>query len=425
MLTAPELDEFITQYSRRTIGDESNRYSRESWKKIKELYSLIDKIVSCGDDNEHILYFKLPRGTLQDYGDFEDYLACGEVENKEEFIELWKYDYPKEEKWYCMFTNHFKRDTNEFYALGFNNKIVIQNEEIYDTDYTSDIFNIINDLIIIVKDIINKMENDEYNSYIEETLDKRLRYGTITRKDYYKLFEDIRDEYLENLSQDEINKFEKYVKCQLNLPENPSIKWKPSFEIGRLEKVNAKDFYNCCLIGYNANKYDKHEGLTAKESYYKYADGRDEGLRDINENSYEEFMKWFHDEARGGGHPWEVCRGGNSTHISLYVGEDEKGFYYGISGKSYGRSIETIKFYNALKDANVPVYLCDAEELLNRVLEKDKIGIVPDYTITRYQESSFKNDKIIDFVHLDDEKEKEMIKLAKWEELEKVYLKLV
>ena len=61
---------------------------------------------------------------------------------------------------------------------------------------------------------------------IEETLDKRLRYGTITRKDYYKLFEDIRDEYLENLSQDEINKFEKYVKCQLNLPENPSIKWR-------------------------------------------------------------------------------------------------------------------------------------------------------------------------------------------------------
>ena len=406
MLAAPELDKYIEQYSRRNMGDESNRYTKESWEKLKELYKLIDKIVPCGNDNEHVLYFKLPRGTIQDYGDFEDYLACGEVENKKDFIELWKYDYPKEEKWYCMFTKHFTRNTNEFYALGFNNKIVIQNEEVYDSNYTDDISEIINELILIVKEIINKMEIGEYNSYIEENLDKRLRYGTITRKDYYNLFENIRDDYLENLSQDEINKFQKYVKRQMSLPENPNSKWKPSFEIGRLEKVNANDFYNCCLIGYNANKYDKHEGL-----------------RDINENSYEEFYKWFNNKERGGGHPWEVCRGGNSTHISLYIGKDERGFYFEISGKSYGRSIETIRFYNALKEANIPVYLCDAEELLNRVLEKDKIGIVPDYTITKYQESNFEDEKIIDFLHLDDEKEEEMIKLAEWKKLEKVYLK--
>ena len=30
MLIAPELDKYIEQYSRRNIGDESNRYSRES-----------------------------------------------------------------------------------------------------------------------------------------------------------------------------------------------------------------------------------------------------------------------------------------------------------------------------------------------------------------------------------------------------------
>lgn len=422
MLTAPELDKYILQYSRRNIGDESDRYSIKSWNKLRELYKLIDNIIPCGTDNEHVLYFKLPRGTIEDFGSFEEYLECGEVENKEEFIQLWQSEYPQNEKWYCMFTKHFTRKTNEFYALGFNNKIVIQNEEIYDSNYTDDISDIISELILIVNDSINTMKNGEYNSYVEENLDKRLRYGTITRKDYYNLFENIRDDYLENLSEDEINKFEKYAKCQTSLPENPKNKWKPSIEIGRLEKINANLFYNCCLIGYNANKYDKHEGLTAKEAYYKYADGRDEGLSDINENSYEEFNKWFHNESSSG-HPWEVCRGGNSTHISLYIGEDEKGFYFEISGKSYGRSIETIKFYNALKDANVPVYLCDAEELLNRVLEKDKIGIVPDYTITRYQESSFKNEKIIDFVHLDDEKEEEMIKLVKWQELDKVYLK--
>lgn len=110
----------------------------------------------------------------------------------------------------------------------------------------------------------------------------------------------------------------------------------------------------------------------------------------------------------------------NSIQFPFSLPSFEKGFYFEISGKSYGRSIETIRFYNALKEANIPVYLCDAKELLNRVLEKNKIGIVPDYTITKYQESNFEDEKIIDFVHLDDEKEEEMIKLAEWKKLEKV-----
>ena len=239
MLTAPEFDNFIAQYSGKNMGDESNRFTRSSWDKLKELYQLIDKIVPCGDDNDHILYFKLPRGTIDDYGDYEEYLNYGEVESREEFEELWKMDYPKEEKWYCMYTKHFTRTTNEFYALGFNNKIVIQNEEIYDSDYTFDISNIINELILIVKEIINKLGNNEYNSYIEENLDKRLRYGTITRKEYYSLFKDIRDDYLEELSQDEINKFQKYVSWQMSLPDNPNYKWIPSIQIGRLKKINA------------------------------------------------------------------------------------------------------------------------------------------------------------------------------------------
>ena len=187
--------------------------------------------------------------------------------------------------------------------------------------------------------------------------------------------------------------------------------------------MTANDFYKFCLLGYNANKYKEHEGLTAKEAYYKYADGRDENLKDIDENSYDDFDNWLNDKEKFGGHPWEVCRGGNSTHISLYVGQDEYGYYLTLDGKSFGRSIETIRFYNALKDNNAPVFLNDAEEILNRILEKDKIGVVPDYTITKYQESSFPNEKIVDFVHLDDKKENEMIKLVKWQEEDKVYLK--
>lgn len=423
MLTAPKLDNYIRQYENKNMGDESNRFTKESWEILKEFYKLLDDIKPCGSDNDHILYFKLPRGPIEDFGDYKTYVELGEVTNKEEFVDLWKFYYPDDEKWYMMYTKHFTRKENEFYALAFNNKLVLQNEEIYDTNYTDDISDIIKELICIIKENIEMLKKNEYNSYIEKNLDKRLRYGTITRKDYYNLFPDLRSNYLEDLKKDEIEKFKKNVEWQINLPKNPKYEWKPSIEIGRLKHMTANDFYKFCLLGYNANKYKEHEGLTAKEAYYKYADGRDEGLKDIDENSYEDFDNWLNDKNKFGGHPWEVCRGGNSTHISLYVGQDEYGYYLTLDGKSFGRSIETIRFYNALKDNNAPVFLNDAEEILNRILEKDKIGVVPDYIITRYQESSFPNGKIVDFVHLDDEKEDEMIKLVKWQKEDKVYLK--
>ena len=59
-----------------------------------------------------------------------------------------------------------------------------------------------------------------------------------------------------------------------------------------------------------------------------YADGRDEGLTGqghglnagpgIDFDSPAAWNDWYFG-TRGGGHPWEVVPGGNSTHVELYV----------------------------------------------------------------------------------------------------------
>lgn len=53
--------------------------------------------------------------------------------------------------------------------------------------------------------------------------------------------------------------------------------------------MTAEKFYEYCSIGYKANRYVKLEGLTAKEQYYKMADGRDEGLSELDEDSAGQF----------------------------------------------------------------------------------------------------------------------------------------
>ena len=103
-----------------------------------------------------------------------------------------------------------------------------------------------------------------------------------------------------------------------------------------------------------------------------HADGRDEGLQDIDADSPEAFHAWLHDRDRCGGHPWEVCRGGNSTHVDLRVMEDMRGYFLYLAGAAWNRTIETVKFYLALTRADIPVYLAEAKMLVDRLAEEEK-----------------------------------------------------
>ena len=77
---------------------------------------------------------------------------------------------------------------------------------------------------------------------------------------------------------------------------------------GRLKEMTANDFYGFCTAGYLANHYEGLEGKTPRQMYDAHADGRDEGLGEIDPDSPAAFHSWYHDRERRGGHPWEVCR---------------------------------------------------------------------------------------------------------------------
>ena len=68
----------------------------------------------------------------------------------------------------------------------------------------------------------------------------------------------------------------------------------------------------------DANRYEQFvPDMNAREKYNLMADGRHDGLLDVSpEDDPEAFGRWYRERPRGG-HPWEICRGGNTTHISL------------------------------------------------------------------------------------------------------------
>ena len=86
--------------------------------------------------------------------------------------------------------------------------------------------------------------------------------------------------------------------------------------------------------------------------------------------------------------------------------------------------IETIRIYLVLQREGIAVYLRDAQALVDRLLEKEEIGIVPEGVIPRYCDSYFPGKNVMDFMNLPWEKEEidKILPFIKWQEIDKVEL---
>jgi len=177
--------------------------------------------------------------------------------------------------------------------------------------------------------------------------------------------------------------------------------------------MTAADYFRYCKIAYVAGKRRDETvdaSLSGRELYERHADGRNEGLLDIDATSPQEFADWIdgtHPKRSTGGHPWEIKRGGNTTHIDLSVRRPshgrKEGFLVELQGESIGRMAETMKMLLAIHDASLPISIDDPEGVRKRLLAQDNIGIVPAYhTLHRANQHFEKNQDVYDVMHYDE-----------------------
>ena len=287
-------------------------------------------------------------------------------------------------------------------------ELIWQTPSVSDVGYELDLTEFFSWIECAVKQRICDLEDGSYNADVSENLPPLHRTGYISRKVYWDLFPEYRQNYREGLEYAEAEVFLQYIREQKD-------QYAPAGEC--LKDMTLNKFLDACCLGYAANRHNKiyHRtiGTPPISQYRRMADGRDEGMLAISPNAPEAFSAWYADRNRGGGHPWEVCAGGNSTHIDLIVSQDENGWFFTLRGTSYGRSIETIKFYNVLRKAGLPVCLLDRQALAARLTETDVIGIVPDGIFPRYCNSLFPGMEISDFMNLPYEEEKVLMMLPK------------
>lgn len=388
--------------------------SKKANSKLKEIYNLMSNIKPLPDsDGVRRLWINASRGSIKNFGNFKEYKREGIVETHEQFTDYWSEQYPDQTKWYGFSTAKYQKELY-FYIDG---ELIIKESgndrkpaqiNVSEKDIEKFLLWLTENVASEIRLI--KKNPGAYNQNIQKNLPYHKLFGKIKRKEFWNIAEDETLRLDRMVDAEEVKILEEIVKSQ---SEGKNI---------FLTNVTANDFFRYCEICYEANKYFKKSKrkLSPKEKYLQMADGRDAGFREINGNSEKEFLKWYQSGITGA-HPWEICRGGNTTHISLYVTRDQGKWKLQLDGSSVVRVVETVKMAVALKKHGIPFYFVKGREILDMVTGNDYIGIVPDYIYPRYAHQYFPTvDRIVDFMHLGREKAEEIIEKASWYPIERV-----
>lgn len=401
VLTQPKVRQYIHRLSDYNRFGEGKAYDEKSNALLDELFHLLEQVSPVAKNGARKLWLRAPRGPITDFGDPVDAVESGDFESEEQFVQEWKCWHPNEIEWYELSAVDVKDEG--YRAVMLRHRFVIAQDKRRGPDnYPYEIQPFVQWLVDGVKECIEMLRAGTYNDFVRENLPPQHRIGKIQRKDFWNVWPENRAEFFQDLAPEEVEEFIRLASLQ---PEKyNAIK-------GRLPEMTANEFYRLCALGYAANKYNGCE-LPPKEQYRIHADGRDEDLKQIPGDDPDAFHEWLHDKSRGGGHPWEIVRGGNSTHIDLIVMEDEKGYWLYLAGAN--RAEETVKFFLALHGTGIPVYLNEAQMLARRLAETEMIGIVPEGVIPKYCSSWFEDEHIIAYMNLPDEDREQFLPFCIW-----------
>lgn len=400
------------------IKPEDKAVSHDAYLKLLEIYEAFSIVKHGDNDKNRTVWLEVARGPIEAFGDYKEFKRDGEVKSRAEFEQLWKEYYPEMTKWFEFYTSEYMDE--KFFFL--DSKLIARTGEKYTENPLAspllDLFGQFSDwLLEKIRTEMDKLSNDPvaYNAHIRNNLPYSKRFGKINRTKLWEMLGDEANRFDKNLGEETVRKLRDFVR------DTASAKLQPYNE------MTAETFFRICEIGYDANDYFGNEKtmLSPREKYLNKADGRDAGLSKITGDSPDEFRNWYHSDRVMGAHPWEICRGGNSTHISLYVFDKDGNWYLVLDGASSARVEETVRMAIALHEKGIRFELRDADRIVRKITGVDDVGIVPDNVIPVYCHSLFpREDMICDFINLGFEADlaEKIVPLASWYPLEEISL---
>lgn len=374
-----------------------------------QLFDVLDNIEPLGEDGFRLLWIPAERGPITAFGHYDELYEDGEYQTYQEFEQSWLSSYPDETVWYKITCTEYDDCRHLFingrFCIRFANDNHTNNPEYY--------VPLMNWLMCGAQYCVIQCKNDSYNTIIREKLPFDMRTGTILRRDVWDIFPENKDIFLNGIHTEDIQRFTQLFS---SLEEGTVLNKK-------LPTLTSGEYFKACMLGYEASGYACPKmDATPLDWCIKYADFRHHGLRDLDQNSPEDFEAWM-DSKQAEGHTWEVRPGHGFSWMHLFPRKDEGGWSFNVSGANYWSCIQAIHFALALYDAELPVSVLHARQIAHMANGKDLIGIVPRYRLPVYCSDLFQDKDIIDYMRLPYEQRDKIIKKAHWFDLPTVHIK--
>ncbi len=400
-------------------------YDKSSKDLLKKLFDEASGIEVMGEDEMRMIWITADRGPVEAFADPKSTVGRGrfrEYRTMKELQESWLSFYPRPVCWFPLVVARY-RDTVSMSLMHQEPVFLDESFENEEYDRYGDILNpLLEWLIKKVKDAKEMMKAGTYNEWVEKELDISSRTGVIKRRDLWDAIPGSREAVLEELTDAEIETFLKHAE---KLPKAKESAYSSSaYPKTGLKAMTANDYFERCMDGYKANHIFV-DGKTPRQAYERWADGRCGRLLDLDGNDPDAFAAWLSNRYNNykdmGSHPWEVIRGGNSTHVDfLPVQLDDGTYAYMLSGKH--RLMEVVRFFNAVSEKDLPIGLYDANEIIAAVKGEDLVGIVPEGIFPRYCETLFEGQHVIDFMRLHREDEEALLPYITWQHEQEAHL---
>ena len=110
------------------MRDHAVLYDEHSYQLLDELFELLKAVKPYETRREDIvwkLWLRAERGTIDDFGSYEEMRDLGEVEDRKAFAELWKSECPNEVEWYAFQALYVKDIRCKAIMLGHRLVIVL------------------------------------------------------------------------------------------------------------------------------------------------------------------------------------------------------------------------------------------------------------------------------------------------------------
>lgn len=339
-------------------------YTSETYYKIKDIFELASSVTSNLYEGCKEFWVWIPKCSFEKYAEFYDL-----DKRLKKTKEYWKSDYPNENVFYNVILKTDGKD-RAIFVNGLEMLVITSNRNMPREDFATDFTNFVEWIYEAIKRSILMAEDGMYFEFINEYVPWNLRSGEITQKELWGIF-DNREEFFDGISDFQIDHFLELIKKQPDFPEFTDY----------VIDVTADDFYHWCSLGYKANGFENTD-FSEKEQYYENADGRDDGLSFIKEDSPQAYNDWVTGKTSvfNGSHPWEVFRAGPYLSVTPVLYEPANTYMVHLWGCNYKQSLIAARFYCALRDEGVPVYLHDSEVFIARFTGEEIVGVAPEYT---------------------------------------------